>query len=157
MRLRGNSPVGTRFTRSPIEDETRVTSGTRWNASLPGHLTRLPVKFRNSRFHPRVWFNGSKLKAASPRREQVALQAFTMIEIAISLGVIGFALVAIIGIMPAAMQTQKENRQETIITQDATVFMNAIRNGERGIDDLTNYVVAISNYSGTINNNGSIT
>jgi type II secretory pathway pseudopilin PulG len=72
--------------------------------------------------------------------------AFTMIELAISLAVIGFALVAIIGILPFAMNVQKENRQETIINQDASVFLNAIRNGERGIDDLTNYVVAITNF-----------
>jgi len=73
-------------------------------------------------------------------------RAFTMIEIAISLAVIGFALVAIIGILPTALNVQKDNRQETIINQDASIFMNGIRNGERGLDDLTNYVVAITNY-----------
>jgi type II secretory pathway pseudopilin PulG len=73
--------------------------------------------------------------------------AFTMIEIAISLAIIGFALVAIIGILPAGMNVQKDNRQETIVNQDASVFMNAIRNGERGLDDLTNYVFAITNYT----------
>jgi type II secretory pathway pseudopilin PulG len=66
-----------------------------------------------------------------------------MIEIAISLAVIGFALVAIIGVLPLGMNTQKENREETIIAQDATVFMNAIRDGAQGMDDLTNYVQAI--------------
>src|SRR5437660_4380230 len=70
----------------------------------------------------------------------------TMIEIAISLAVIGFALVAIIGILPQGMTVQKENRQETIINQDAYMFMEAIRNGGKGFDDLTNYVVAITNY-----------
>jgi hypothetical protein len=69
-----------------------------------------------------------------------------MIEIAISLAVIGFALVAIIGILPTAMNVQKDNRQETIINQDNSILMNAIRNGERGLDDLTNYVMAITNY-----------
>ncbi|HTL57498.1 MAG TPA: hypothetical protein VL361_17565 [Candidatus Limnocylindrales bacterium] len=69
-----------------------------------------------------------------------------MIEIAISLAVIGFALVAIIGILPFGMNAQKENRQETIITQDARVFMDAIRNGAEGSDDLTNYVLSITNY-----------
>ena len=72
--------------------------------------------------------------------------AFTMIEIAISLAVIGFALVAIIGILPIGMNVQKENRQETIITQDAGIFMDAIRNGSQGLDDLTNYVLSITNY-----------
>jgi hypothetical protein len=68
-----------------------------------------------------------------------------MIEIAISLAVIGFALVAIIGILPTGMNVQKENRQETVINQDMTMWMNAIRNGNQGLDDLTNYVMAITN------------
>ncbi len=72
-------------------------------------------------------------------------RAFTMIEIAISLAVIGFALVAIIGVLPIGMNVQKDNREDTIINQDATVFMNAIRNGAQGLDDLTNYVMAITN------------
>jgi type II secretory pathway pseudopilin PulG len=69
-----------------------------------------------------------------------------MIEIAISLAVIGFALVAILGVLPVGLNVQKENREETIINQDASVFMNAIRSGARGMDDLTNYVMAITNY-----------
>jgi type II secretory pathway pseudopilin PulG len=81
------------------------------------------------------------------RRHERRYEAFTMIEIAISLAVIGFALVAIIGILPFAMNVQKENRQETLINQDASVFLNAVRNGERGIDDLTNYVAEIRRVS----------
>jgi hypothetical protein len=77
-----------------------------------------------------------------------------MIEIAISLAVIGFALVAIIGILPAGMNVQKENRQETIINQDMSVLMNAIRNGEQGLNDLTNYVRAITNYQTAYDLNG---
>jgi len=69
-----------------------------------------------------------------------------MVEIAISLAIIGFALVAIIGVLPFGMNVQKDNREETIINQDETVFMNAIRNGAQGLDDLTNYVMAITNY-----------
>ena len=64
-----------------------------------------------------------------------------MIEIAISLAVIGFALVAIIGILPIGMNVQKENRHETIINQDATIFMEAMRNGDQGADDLTNHAM----------------
>ncbi len=72
--------------------------------------------------------------------------AFTMIEIAISLAIIGFALVAIIGVLPIGMNVQKDNREQTVINQDATVWMNALRNGAEGLDDLTNYVMAITNY-----------
>ena len=49
--------------------------------------------------------------------------AFTMIEIAICLAIIGFALVAIIGVLPLGMNTQRDNREETIINQDATVLL----------------------------------
>jgi hypothetical protein len=66
-----------------------------------------------------------------------------MIEIAISLAVIAFALVAIIGILPTGMNVQKDNREETVINQDVSVFLNAIRGGARGVDDLTNYVTYI--------------
>jgi type II secretory pathway pseudopilin PulG len=72
--------------------------------------------------------------------------AFTMIEIALSLAVIGIALVSIIGILPRAMDVQKNNRRETIINQDANYFIESIRGGARGLDDLTNYVIAITNY-----------
>jgi len=74
-----------------------------------------------------------------------SLRAFTMIEIAVSLAIIGFALVAIIGVLPYGMNVQKDNREETIINQDSTVFINAIRNGAQGLDDLTNYVLTITN------------
>jgi len=79
---------------------------------------------------------------------------FTMVEIAISLAVIGFALVAIIGILPSGMQVQKENRQDTIINQDAGVFLDLIRNGAHGADDMTNYVYAITNFWTVFSANG---
>jgi hypothetical protein len=69
-----------------------------------------------------------------------------MVEIAISVGVIGFALVAIIGILPRGMGVQKENREDTIISQDAPYFLNAIRNGEQRTNNniLANYVESIT-------------
>src|SRR5688572_26603896 len=75
--------------------------------------------------------------------------AFTMVEIAIALAVIGFALVAIIGVLPSGLEVQKDNREETVINQDAVYFMDAIRSGARGADDLTNYVYAITIYWAT--------
>jgi prepilin-type N-terminal cleavage/methylation domain-containing protein len=72
-------------------------------------------------------------------------QAFTMMEVAISLAIIGIALVAIIGVLPIGMNTQQDNRQETIIGQDASVLMEDIRNGALGANELTNYVYAITN------------
>ena len=69
---------------------------------------------------------------------------FTMVEIAMALAIIGFALVAIIGTLPMGMEVQKNNRRETIINQDANYFIDALRGGARGLDDLTNYVAAIT-------------
>src|SRR5436190_5693550 len=71
---------------------------------------------------------------------------FTIIEIALCLAIIGFALVAIIAVLPRGLNVQKQNRQETIIGQDAEVWMGAIRSGARGYDDLTNYVICITNF-----------
>jgi hypothetical protein len=86
-----------------------------------------------------------------------------MIEIAIALGVIGFALVAIIGILPIGMQVQRDNRTETIINQDGTFWLEAIRNGAQGLDELPQYVekIVITNgammtaYSGNEINSGA--
>ena len=79
-----------------------------------------------------------------------------MVEVAISLAIIGIALVAIIGVLPLGMRTQRDNREETVINQDATVFMEAIRTGARGLEDLTNYVYAITNSWTLFNANGSV-
>jgi hypothetical protein len=83
-----------------------------------------------------------------------------MVQIAISLGVIGIALVAIIGVLPLGMRVQRDNREQTVVNQDATVFMEAVRKGALGLDDLTNYVYAITNAwvlynpDGTVNKQG---
>lgn len=84
------------------------------------------------------------MKLSAPPSPVRRVAAFTMIEIAICLAVISFALVAIIGVLPMGMQVQRDNREDTIINQDATIFATAIRNGARGMDDLTNYVMAVT-------------
>src|SRR5436853_6863358 len=70
-------------------------------------------------------------------------EAFTMVEIALAVAIIAFALVAIIGVLPAGLQVQKENRQDTLLAQDGTYLMEAIRNGASGLDELTNFVISI--------------
>lgn len=98
------------------------------------------------RHFDRVRF-GRRLSGMQPmpagRRAEAA---FTMIEIAIAIGVIGFALVAVIGILPRGMVAQKDNREDTLIMQDAPYFMNAIRNGEMRTNNsvFTNYVESIT-------------
>lgn len=83
--------------------------------------------------------------------------AFTMVEIALCLAIVGFALVAIIGVLPAGLNVQKENREDTILNQDSTVWLDAIRAGgdanQFGVsDELTNYVdrIVVSNWLYTI-------
>jgi type II secretory pathway pseudopilin PulG len=80
------------------------------------------------------------MKLRFPKTNLHLVAAFTMVEIAICLAIIGFALVAIIGVLPFGMRVQKDNREETIINQDAMYWMETIRNGTRGLDHLTNYV-----------------
>ena len=114
----------------------------------PPNLNTNPNPNRASRRKamPGPPFNPTRVVGARCERLSQPLSprsAFTMIEIAISLAVIGFALVAIIGILPTGMNVQRDNREETIINQDVTVFLNAIRGGARGLDDLTNYVTYI--------------
>jgi len=69
---------------------------------------------------------------------------FTMVEIALCLGIVAIALVAIIGVMPTGLRVQKDNREDTIINQDGTLWLEAIRGGSRGLDYLTNYVDSIT-------------
>lgn len=85
-------------------------------------------------------------------RPSVVNRGFTMIEIAIAIGVIGFALVAIIGILPTGLNVQKDNREDTIVAQDGQYFMDVLRYGRQGttpdqgkaLDFLTNYVEQVT-------------
>jgi type II secretory pathway pseudopilin PulG len=79
-----------------------------------------------------------------------------MIEIALCLAIIGFALVSILLVLPSGMNTQRDTREETIIGQDASELMEAIKSGARGMDDLTNYVYAITNNYGFYNALGNL-
>jgi type II secretory pathway pseudopilin PulG len=73
-----------------------------------------------------------------PNHRRVA--GFTMVEIALCLAIVGFALIAIIGVLPAGLNVQKENREETIVNQEATIWMDALRSGSFGYDELTRHV-----------------
>jgi type II secretory pathway pseudopilin PulG len=86
----------------------------------------------------------SSLKTRLVKR---AVAAFTMVEIAISLGVIAIALVAILGVLPTGVRVQRDNREDTILNQEGVFWLEAIRSGSRGLDYLTNFVdtITISN------------
>ncbi len=83
---------------------------------------------------------------ANVRGSARAASGFTMMEIAICLAIISFALVAILGVLPYGMNTQRDVKDETTINQDATVLLEAIRSGVQGGTQLTNAVYAITNY-----------
>jgi type II secretory pathway pseudopilin PulG len=68
------------------------------------------------------------------------VRAFTLIEIAICLAIIAFALVAIIGILPAGLQVQRDNREDTIINQEGTDLLEAIKSGAEGLEDFAKRV-----------------
>jgi hypothetical protein len=82
--------------------------------------------------------------SAHPRwRGPSGAAGFTMVEIALSLAIIGFALVAILKVLPFGLTVQKENRQDTVINHDAAFWMGAIRSGPRfvgALPDLPLYV-----------------
>lgn len=81
-----------------------------------------------------------KLALSSGLRHARARSAFTMVEIAICIAVVAFALVAIIGVLPTGFQVQRENREDTLIGQEGMLWLEAIRSGAMGMDYLTNHV-----------------
>jgi hypothetical protein len=98
----------------------------------------IPNSKRDSRLTPRAAW--SAVLGASPSRRS----GFTMIEIALAIAVIAFALVAIVGILPLGMETQRDNRQETIVNHDGTYLLEAIRGGAPYQEDLASYVDALT-------------
>lgn len=82
-----------------------------------------------------------------PRGER----AFTLVEIALSLAVVAFALVAILGVLPTGLRVQKDNREETIINADGAYLLEALRSGQDRLDYLSNsvYLVTINFKNGT--------
>jgi type II secretory pathway pseudopilin PulG len=81
-----------------------------------------------------------KLPFSNPPHRATSRSGFTMVEIALCLAIVGFALVAIIGVLPYGLNVQKENREETIINQEAAIWMDALRSGSFGYNVLAQYV-----------------
>lgn len=84
---------------------------------------------------------------ATPVCPRHATRAFTMVEVALSLAIVAFAMVAIIGVMPAGLNVQKENREDTIISQDAAVILEAIRGGNAS-SNLTSLTAGVLQMNG---------
>jgi prepilin-type N-terminal cleavage/methylation domain-containing protein len=77
------------------------------------------------------------------RRAERARSGFTMIEIAVALGVIAIAMIAVLGVLPLGLNVQKENREKTVINEDARLLIDAIREGGEALYSLSNHVEAI--------------
>src|SRR5687768_507949 len=89
------------------------------------------------------WHHASDERPPKGGTPATCSAGFTLVEIAIALGIIGFALVAIIGILPAGLQVQRDNKEDTIINQEGTYLVDAIRNGAEGLDELRDRVTRI--------------
>lgn len=63
-----------------------------------------------------------------------------MIELALCIGIISFAMVAIMGVLPLGLSVQRQNREDTVIDQEGQQWINIIKNGQTGWGDLTNYL-----------------
>jgi hypothetical protein len=84
-------------------------------------------------------------RAGSPvRRAGRAEAAFTLTELALCIAVVGIALVAIVGVLPTGLTVQRQNREDTLVTEDAKFLIETLRNGSLNVADLTNYVEQVT-------------
>jgi type II secretory pathway pseudopilin PulG len=93
----------------------------------------------------RVFVKGNKnmSRGTVARKAGKNCGGFTMVEIALSLAVVAFALVAIMGVLPTGMTVQKDTREDTLINQELRYWLEAIKSGARGLDEITNYVESV--------------
>jgi prepilin-type N-terminal cleavage/methylation domain-containing protein len=122
--------------------ETKTT-----RSHAEGQAPRVPLITAGFAVSRDSWHSSFRARSASRR-------GFTLIEIALCLGIIGFALIAIVSSVPTATAIQKRNRAETFINEDAMYWMEALRSGARGLDDLTNFVdeIVVDGVTNTLNN-----
>lgn len=80
------------------------------------------------------------MNVVHPRSRSVRAAAFTMVELALCIAIVAFAMVAILGVLPLGLSVQKQNREETIVDQEAPMWVDIIRRGGIGWDEVTNYV-----------------
>lgn len=65
------------------------------------------------------------------RRLRYSQRAFSLVEIALALGVVGFALVAILGMVPVAVESARESRAETRATFIARSLIETLQSGDK--------------------------
>ncbi|MEC8928858.1 MAG: prepilin-type N-terminal cleavage/methylation domain-containing protein [Verrucomicrobiota bacterium] len=67
-----------------------------------------------------------KLRCHSPRHR---LAGYSLIEVSIAIAIVAVGMIAIFGILPAGLNVQRDNRQETVIKYEALYWMEALRSG----------------------------
>jgi len=72
------------------------------------------------------------------RHQRASQAAFTMAELALCIAVVAIAMVAIIGVLPLGLNVQKQNREDTIINQDAQILLDALKTAAVSGAPLTN-------------------
>ncbi len=77
-----------------------------------------------------------KLYLHPSRSGRRATRGFTLVEIVLSLAIIAIALVAILGVLPIGLNVQSENQEESVVSADAAIWMEAFRNGAQGMEYL---------------------
>ena len=70
------------------------------------------------------------------KHQRNALGGFSIAEVMLAIGVVAFGLVAVLGVLPAGLTVQKDNREETIIRYDAQYWMTVLRAGMQPTDAL---------------------
>jgi len=70
------------------------------------------------------------------KHQRNAQGGFSIAEVMLAIGVVAFGLVAVLGVLPAGLTVQKDNREETIIRYDAQYWMTALRSGMQPTDAL---------------------
>jgi type II secretory pathway pseudopilin PulG len=83
--------------------------------------------------------NPSPAIRSAPTVRRRSSAAFTMVEIALCIAVVAIAMVAIIGVLPAGLNVQRQNREEALLTQDAELLLNVLRGGQTRLQDLLNF------------------
>jgi len=61
-------------------------------------------------------------------------KGFTLAEVAIALAIVAFGLVAVLGILPMGVTVTRDNKEDTLIKNDAEYWMNAIRGGPLALE-----------------------
>lgn len=96
------------------------------------------------------------MNAVLHRSRSVRAAAFTMVELALCIAIVAFAMVAILGVLPLGLSVQKQNREETIVDQEAPMWVDLIRRGGIGWDEVTNYVDYVLVEHTAVNSGGGI-